>query len=98
MPKLKGKSALLVDKSEKALVCRAFGATVLSFRRRRGLSQVELAASGLSRGHVSEMECGRRNPTLTMLFHLAGVFGVEPTLLMREIWRRYEDLRSRKDS
>lgn len=51
----------------------AVGARVRELRQGRGLSLSALAAAaGIGKGSLSELESGRRNPTLDTLYALAG--------------------------
>ncbi|GAA4693446.1 XRE family transcriptional regulator [Nocardioides conyzicola] len=55
----------------------AVGARVRALRAERGLSLSALAsAAGIGKGSLSELETGRRNPTLDTLYALAGPLGV----------------------
>jgi len=55
----------------------AVGARVRALRTERGLSLSALAAeAGIGKGSLSELESGRRNPTLDTLYALAGPLGV----------------------
>jgi transcriptional regulator with XRE-family HTH domain len=55
----------------------AIGARLRELRDRRGLSLGVLAArSGLGKGTLSELETGRRNPTLETLFAVTTALGV----------------------
>ena len=59
------------------------GHNVRQFRRRRGLSQEDLALeAGLDRTYVSGVERGIRNPTLMVLEKLAGALRVRPADLI----------------
>ena len=52
------------------------------FREWKGLTQVELASrTGLSQGHISDMESGRRIGTVAVLRQLADALGVPLDLL-----------------
>ena len=54
------------------------GLNVQRLRRERGLSQEELSlVSGCTRGYLSGIETGRRNPTVLFLARLAGVLKVD---------------------
>ena len=56
-----------------------FGEAVRAMRRRRGLSQEELAdAAGLHRTHISLIERGLREPSLDTLVKLCRGLGVSP--------------------
>ncbi|MSZ75947.1 MAG: helix-turn-helix domain-containing protein [Actinobacteria bacterium] len=53
------------------------GARVRALRLDRGLSLTALAAAaGIGKGSLSELEAGRRNPTLDTLYAVAGPLGV----------------------
>ncbi|MEP9361792.1 helix-turn-helix domain-containing protein [Nocardioides sp. CN2-186] len=55
----------------------AVGARIRALRTERGLSLSALAAeAGIGKGSLSELETGRRNPTLDTLYALAGPLGV----------------------
>jgi len=55
----------------------AVGARVRLLRTERGMSLSSLAAAaGIGKGSLSELETGRRNPTLDTLYALAGPLGV----------------------
>jgi transcriptional regulator with XRE-family HTH domain len=50
----------------------------------RGLSQVEMAHRfGIDRGHLSEIETGKKNVCLSLLEDLADEFGITLSELMR---------------
>lgn len=60
------------------------GRNVRKHRKRLGLSQEELGfRAELKRSYVSELERGRRNPTVQALGRLASALGVEPAELLR---------------
>ncbi|WP_296601796.1 helix-turn-helix domain-containing protein [Nocardioides sp.] len=55
----------------------AAGARVRALREERGLTLTALAAAaGIGKGSLSELESGRRNPTLDTLYAVAGPLGV----------------------
>lgn len=55
----------------------AVGARIRALRTERGLSLSALAAAaGVGKGSLSELETGRRNPTLDTLYALTGPLGV----------------------
>lgn len=55
----------------------AFGARVRKLRVGRGWSQEDFAhRAELDRTYVSGIERGRRNPTLDIIYRLAGTLGV----------------------
>jgi len=60
------------------------GARLREWRRRRGLTQEQLAErAGLSYKFIGEIERGTGNPTIDTLGHLADALGVEPAELLR---------------
>lgn len=55
------------------LVGRNFG----KLRREKGFTQEKFAEmSGFTQQYVSDLERGRRNPTVVTLFHLANALGI----------------------
>ena len=61
------------------LVGRNFG----RLRREKGFTQEQFAeASGFTQQYISDLERGRRNPTVVTLFHLASTLGVGPVDLI----------------
>jgi transcriptional regulator with XRE-family HTH domain len=60
------------------------GRNLLKIRLEKGLSQEELAArAGFNQHYISEMEAGKRNPTITSLYEIAEGLGVEPVELVK---------------
>jgi transcriptional regulator with XRE-family HTH domain len=50
------------------LVCIALGKRIRSLRKQKGWTQVEMAAYlGINRGHLSDLEMGKREVGLLML-------------------------------
>jgi transcriptional regulator with XRE-family HTH domain len=50
------------------LVCIELGKRIRSLRKRKGWSQIEMAAYlGINRGHLSDLEMGKREIGLLML-------------------------------
>jgi transcriptional regulator with XRE-family HTH domain len=65
---------------------RLVGLNFARLRREKGLTQEQYAElSGFTQQYVSDLERGRRNPTVVTLFHLAGPLGVEPSDLVAKI-------------
>jgi len=63
-----------------------FGQRLRALRLKRGLSQVEMAHRfGIDRGHLSEMETGKKNVCLPMLEVLARGFQVSVSELMKGV-------------
>jgi len=61
----------------------AVGARIRALRTERGLSLSALAAAaGIGKGSLSELESGRRNPTLDTLYAVAGPLGVPLAVLL----------------
>lgn len=53
-------------------------------RTEKGLSQVDIARNlGVSRGFVSNIESGKRNPTLSTITRLANALGVTIDALLK---------------
>lgn len=65
---------------------RLVGLNFARLRRDKGLTQEQFAeVSGFTQQYVSDLERGRRNPTVVTLFHLASPLGVEPADLVGKI-------------
>ena len=63
-----------------------FGARLRILRLKHGLSQVEMAHRfGIDRGHISEMETGKKNVCLPMLEVLARGFEITVAELMKGV-------------
>jgi transcriptional regulator with XRE-family HTH domain len=63
---------------------KILGRNVRDWRKRRGLSQEELALeTGMKRGYVSDVERGTRNPSVKAIARLAEALKVEPDVLLR---------------
>ena len=61
------------------------GAKIKILRLKAGITQATLSErSGLFRTHVSRIECGTANPTLTAIVALALALQVEPAALLFE--------------
>ncbi len=64
-------------------LCGQFGANVRKFRRKGGHSQEAFAdLAGLARSYMSEVESGRRNPTLKVVERIARALEVKPARLL----------------
>ena len=62
----------------------AIGQAIRRWRRRRGLTQEQLAGrSGLSRPFIARVETGRQLPALPTLAKLAGALRVKIGVLLR---------------
>ena len=61
---------------------------VRKFRNARGWSQEELSfEADIHRTYISQIECGARNPTATVIQRLADALGVEAAELLRKVQR-----------
>lgn len=59
------------------------GRNVRAIRDRRGMTQEKLAeVSGFSQQYISDLERGRRNPTIVSLYELAQALGATPVELL----------------
>jgi transcriptional regulator with XRE-family HTH domain len=67
-------------------IAARFGQRVRELRIKKGLSQVEMAHQfGIDRGHISEIETGKKNVCLPLLEVLSKGFGISVSELMRRI-------------
>jgi len=65
---------------------RAFGKSLKSKRLSSNLSQEQLGLkSGLSRPYISELEMGKKDPSLFTIFKLADALKVNPSFFINEI-------------
>ncbi|MBB4513896.1 helix-turn-helix domain-containing protein [Paraburkholderia fungorum] len=63
-----------------------FGAVLREHRMRAGLTQEQFAfEADIRRTYVSMLELGQHQPTLTMLFALAGALQCSPSDLLSEV-------------
>ena len=64
----------------------AFGKTLKSRRCSLNLSQEQLGLkSGLSRPYISELEMGKKDPSLFTIFKLSDALKVKPSFFIEEI-------------
>lgn len=64
---------------------RLVGANFARLRKDKGFTQEHFAeTSGFTQQYISDLERGRRNPTVVTLFHLASALGVTPAALVSE--------------
>lgn len=60
------------------------GRNVRSLRQAKGMTQEEFAEkSGFSQQYISDLERGRRNPTIVSLYELAQALGSTPVDLLQ---------------
>jgi transcriptional regulator with XRE-family HTH domain len=65
------------------------GQNVKRFRQRKGLTQERFSElSGFTQQYISDLERGRRNPTVVTLFELAEALGISHVELVRPPRRR----------
>jgi len=71
---------------------RLVGLNFARLRKEKGFTQERFAeTSGFTQQYVSDLERGRRNPTVVTLFHLASALGVTPADLLAEVDRSEAD-------
>jgi transcriptional regulator with XRE-family HTH domain len=69
-----------------SIIANRFGRRLQALRVKHAMSQVEMAHRfGIDRGHISEMENGKKNVCLPMLEVLAKGFGVTVSKLLRGV-------------
>lgn len=60
------------------------GDNVCRIRKEKGLTQEKLSElSGLSQQYISDLERGKRNPTIVTIYELAMALGIEHMELVR---------------
>lgn len=65
---------------------RLVGMNFARLRKEKGFTQERFAeTSGFTQQYVSDLERGRRNPTVVTLFHLASALGVMPVDLVADV-------------
>ena len=65
---------------------KAFGLVVKEMRKAQSLSQEALAAeAGLDRAFLSQVETGRKQPSLLTIFRLAGALKLEVSDLFKRV-------------
>ena len=69
-----------------SIIAAGFGQRIRKLRVRKGWSQVEMAhLFGIDRGHISDMERGKKNVCLPMMEVLSKGFGISVSELMRGV-------------
>ena len=64
----------------------SFGRRVAFLRQSRGWTQEDLSfESGISKNYLSDLEQGRRNPTLSLLSRLSTAFEVDLATLLKGV-------------
>jgi transcriptional regulator with XRE-family HTH domain len=65
---------------------RLVGLNFAKLRKEKGFTQERFAeTSGFTQQYISDLERGRRNPTVVTLFHLASALDVAPADLVAEL-------------
>lgn len=65
--------------------CLQFGQTVRDIRKKKGLSQEDLAdIIEIHRTYMGGIERGERNPTLTTILRIAQALQIKPGALLKE--------------
>ena len=63
-----------------------FGQVLQQLRKERGLSQEELGfESGYHRTYISQLERGKKSPSLQTIFQLAKALNVEPSEIVERV-------------
>lgn len=76
------------------LLRHAIGMALVSIRERQGMLQQDVAEEvKTTRGHLSRMERGRGDPTLSMVWRLSAVLKISPVALVREVLKNYQNLK-----
>ncbi len=66
-------------------LAQTFGKNVRAARQKLGWSQEQLAfEAGIKRSYLSEVEGGKRNPTLDVVERIANGLNLSPSELLRE--------------
>jgi transcriptional regulator with XRE-family HTH domain len=66
-----------------------FGDHLRELRKKQGISQEDFAfQTGLDRTYISGLECGKRNPTLKIIYKLAKSLGIETSDLLNGVYLR----------
>ena len=67
-------------------IAARFGERIRKLRLKQGLSQVEMAHRfGIDRGHISDLERGKKSVCLPLLEVLSKGFGISVSELMRGV-------------
>ena len=70
-------------------VLKSFGAALRQARHERALTQEEVAhRAGIAVGYLSQLENGRRNPSLLLMIALCEVLNIQLEELVRGATRR----------
>jgi transcriptional regulator with XRE-family HTH domain len=67
----------------------AFGLILKELRTRKGLSEASVASSvGVDANYIADIERGAREPTLVMVFKIAGALEITPSMLIGRMQRK----------
>ena len=82
---------MATKKSEKeSTLAEIFGTVVRAFREKAGLTQDKLAYHAeITPGYMSQIERGKKNATLPILWNLARALEVKPSDLVRDTEKRF---------
>lgn len=70
---------------------KAFGLVIREMRKARGVSQEMLSdEAGLDRTFLSQLETGRKQPSLLTIFQLAGALQANASELLRQVERKLQ--------
>jgi transcriptional regulator with XRE-family HTH domain len=67
-------------------ILKQFAESLQRIRKNQGLSQEKLAElTGLHRTYISDLECGRRNPSIITLVKLSQALSVTLVTLLKDV-------------
>lgn len=67
-------------------ILQALGDSIQKIRKSQGISQEKLAElTGLHRTYISDLECGRRNPSVMTLMKISQALAVTMTFLLKDL-------------
>ena len=63
-----------------------FGKSIAFLRKKKKMSQLDLALeAGINKNYISDLERGRRNPSLMILSRIANAFKIDMSTLLQGI-------------
>lgn len=82
---------MATKKTEKEpTLAEAFGVVVRAFREKAGLTQDKLAYHAeITPGYMSQIERGKKNATLPILWNLARALEIKPSDLIKDTEKRF---------
>lgn len=76
---------------EEATLAEVFGVVVRAYREKAGLTQDKLAYHAeITPGYMSQIERGKKNATLPILWNLARALEVKPSDLVKEAEKKFQ--------